>query len=100
MNKLKQKRIPKVIKILHWIYRHSINSEKVTNLQANQQWETSASSAYISDLGIDYGLFISREKVTNENTGATYKRYWLSPSEFEKALRLLNSYGIEQGAND
>lgn len=92
-------RLPKVIKVLDSLYRHSQAGEKRTNLFFNQQWETSASSAYISDLKIDYGINVSSEYTTNPETQARYKLYWISEAEMSNALSLLQRYGLHCTSN-
>ena len=86
--------LPKVIKLLDSLYRQSLAGEKRSNLFFNQQWETSASSAYISDLKIDYGIQVSSEFTKSPVTGSRYKVYWINDSEMPRVLAFLQSYGL------
>jgi hypothetical protein len=81
-----------VIKVLHFMYLESLAGRRVTHMQINLKFCINSSTAYVSDLRVDYQLFINDKQCKNEYTGRPYCQYWLNTENITKAEKILRAY--------
>jgi len=83
-----------VFRELFYLYRASIAGKRISHMKANSHLVTVASTANLSKIRCELGIFINDHWVRKPKPEKSYKEFWLTGENIIKAERLLRSYGL------
>lgn len=88
------KRIPKRIKVLHWLYQQTLEKKPATTLASVHANADTSFRTHISKIQKLHGIHICSNWVSNPHTHTSYKEYMLSQNSMLKTQEILARYGL------